>query len=111
MFQRVSVKMATRPGRHVRPLAGRPTGTLSTCGLPEMLRALLRLPDALRERYQEGLDEPGHVLDRAVSMADHKENTKGVSDLIANPSYCLVAGARNHLPANRPLEFSFEIAI
>jgi len=27
-----------------------------------------------------------------------------------NPSFFMVAGARNHLPANRPLKFSFEIA-
>ena len=27
----------------------------------------------------------------------------------ANPSSCLVAGARNHLPANRPLGFRFEV--
>ena len=36
---------------------------------------------------------------------------EGVSDLIANPSYCLVAGARNHLQANRSLGFCFEIPI
>ncbi len=29
MFQRVGVKRTTRPGRHVRPGAGRPTGILS----------------------------------------------------------------------------------
>jgi hypothetical protein len=38
-----------------------------------------------------------------------KEEHERVSDLIANPSYCLVAGARNHLQANRSLEFSFDI--
>ena len=33
-----------------------------------------------------------------------------VSDLIANPSYCMVAGARNHLQANyRSVAFRLEI--
>jgi len=36
---------------------------------------------------------------------------EGASDLVANPSYYLVAGARNHLQADRPLEFRFEIVI
>ena len=30
--------------------------------------------------------------------------------MLANPLHYMVAGARNHLQADRPLEFSFEIA-
>jgi hypothetical protein len=52
----------------------------------------------------------------AASVGNHgsqmgSRRHERVSDYVANPSFYLVAGARNHLPANTPLEFSFEIAI
>jgi hypothetical protein len=46
-----------------------------------------------------------------LEYANGSRKYEGASDQIASPSYWLVAGARNHLPANRPLEFSFEIGI
>jgi len=36
---------------------------------------------------------------------------EGASDLVANPSHYLVAGARNHLQANRSLVFRFEVVV
>jgi len=51
-------------------------------------------------------------FERSLSpVLDVSKTTKGLAAVTANPSCCLVAGARNHLQANRSLAFQFEVTI
>jgi hypothetical protein len=62
---------------------------------PAALSAISIVPIWAMARRQKGHHTPG----------------KSASDVIANPSFYLVAGARNHLQANRSLAFQFEVTL
>ena len=59
---------------------------------------------------QAGARRPARVVDRF--LGEVWVNEKGLAaSASASPFSLLVAGARNHLQANRSLEFRFEIRI
>ena len=53
------------------------------------------------------------LVDRVANfLGEVWVNEKGLAvSTSANPSSLMVAGARNHLPANRSLQFKFEVVL
>ena len=85
---------------------------LASRGISDSWRPPARRLQAVRVgRPARGSKTGAVVVARDGVGAKWEQKTRRVSDLIANPSYCLVAGARNHLQVNRSLGFCFEIAI
>jgi hypothetical protein len=64
-----------------------------------------RLSDGRREGAKWEMSPPQRESMEQYRSRKHER----VSDVIASPSFYLVAGARNHLPANRSLGFCFEV--
>src|SRR5215831_11741657 len=81
----------------------------SSVGPPKTIDAT---QDGKSRRFRTSLANPSILPKKSRLKSDPRFELRiAMPGVRTNPSDCLIAGARNHLQADRPLKFRFEIVI